>query len=475
MSGARMKHRHLLFLLLFSGLLIFIRCGSTAPPAQSQPQVVVTVDSAAVIRQVEPGLILGANLGCWVSNTKLGAPTQALFRDLRPSVARFPGGNLSNNYCWVTQKVSDNNHVQWDDWSWGIDVGQYIAFLKAIGCVPMFSLNPFDHTIDGQAHSAVSEASDLAGLFVANGFSGAYYEVGNENDGSWNPMLSLDAYTDRFVLLTTAVKAADPAAQSLGPVVSGYNMTWINGFLDGLQGRGALGLLDWISYHHYGGWIANDNQNRINLDDPQAFGQELVTIRNTLAAHGASRVRIAVTEMNAAIWGDGCTRDQFTINQGLWLADALGACFLGADAANVWIHLHPGADPHSLIDDGPDPPAPTRNYWPVALAAQTLSSSIPTAMVSVLTVTLNTQPAAMSGYAVRKSDGSLGVLLINKSTQSLDVAIDLPDLPQSVIGRRIGQTEYEAVSGPALMTVKVESRRVRCTVPGSSIAGFDIR
>jgi len=97
MSGAMMKHRHLLFLLLFSGLLIFIRCGSTAPPVQSQPQVVVTVDAAAVIRQVEPGLILGANLGCWVSNTKLGAPTQALFRDLRPSVARFPGGNLSRD------------------------------------------------------------------------------------------------------------------------------------------------------------------------------------------------------------------------------------------------------------------------------------------------------------------------------------------------------------------------------------------
>jgi hypothetical protein len=81
----------------------------------------------------------------------------------------------------------------------------------------------------------------------------------------------------------------------------------------------------------------------------------------------------------------------------------------------------------------------------------------------------------MTGYAVRKNDGSLGVLLINKSTQSLDVAVDLPAAPQSVSGRRIGWTEYEAVSGPVLMSVQVASRRVRCTVPGSSIAGFDIR
>jgi hypothetical protein len=471
----KIKSSGLFFLPLLFGLLFSSGCESTgSPPPQDQPDVVVNVD-AAVIRQVQPGTILGANLGCWVSNTKLGTETQNLFEALRPSVARFPGGNLSNNYCWVTQKVSDNNHVQWEDWSWGINVDQYVAFTKAIGCVPMFSLNPFDHTIDGQAHSASSEASALARLFVDNGFSGAYYEVGNENDGSWNPMLSLDEYTDRFVLLTLAVKSVDPAAQSMGPVVSGYNMTWINGFLDRLQSRGALALLDWISYHHYGGWIANDNQNGINLDDPQAFGQELTTIRNALAARGASRIKIAVTEMNAAIWQEGCTRDQFTIKQGLWLADALGACFLEADAANVWIHLHPGSDPHSLIDDGPDPPRPTMNYWPVALTAQTLSSSVPTAPVSVLTVSLNTQSSVMTGYAVRRSDGSLGVLLLNKGSQNLDVAVDLPAAPQSVTGRRITRTEYEAASGPAALSVQVNGRRVRCTVPGSSIVGLESR
>ena len=464
-----------LLLLLLPGLLLFARCDSAAPPAEEQPQVIVTVDAATVLRQVRPGLILGANLGCWVSNTKLGTRTRELFMDLRPSVARFPGGNMSNNYCWVTQKVSDNNHVQWDDWSWGIDVRQYVAFLKAIGCVPMFSLNPFDHTIDGQAHSASGEAADLARLFVAEGFAGAYYEVGNENDGSWNPMLSLDAYTDRFVLLTTAVKSVDPGAQSMGPVVSGFNMTWINGFLDRLEARGAMGLLDWISYHHYGGWIANDNQNMIDLDDPQAFGRELTDIRSALAARGASRVKIAVTEMNAAIWGDGCTRDQFTIHQGLWLADALGATFLGADAANVWIHLHPGADPHSLIDDGPDPPAPTRNYWPVALTAQTLSSSDPAVPVSVLAVTLDVQASVMTAYAVRKADGTLGLLLLNKGLSTLDVAVDLGSAPQNVTGRRISRAEYESGSGPSVLSVGVVSRRLRFAVPGSTVAGLEIR
>ena len=469
-----MKRRLLVPLFLLLPTLLLTRCQSESSP-EPGVDVVVTVDGSTVLRELEPGLLLGANLGAWVLNTKLGAMTQVLFRDLRPSVARFPGGNMSNNYCWVTQKVSGNDHVHWDDWSWGIGIDQYIAFLKAIGCVPMFSLNPFDHTIDGEVHSAASEAADLARLFVAEGFAGAYYEVGNENDGSWNPMLSINEYTDRFILLMTAVKAVDPSSRSMGPVVSGYNMTWINGFLNRLQSLGALDLLDWVSYHHYGGWISNSNQNGIDRDDPQDFGSELETIRNALASRGLSRVKIAVTEMNAAIWDEGCTRGQFTIEQGLWLADALGVSLMKADAANVWIHLHPGADPHSLIDDGATPPRPTKNYWPVALPAQTLSSSDPAAPVAVLAVTLDIELSAVTGYVVRKADGSLGVLLINKGGQSLEVAVDLPASPRGVTARRFGRAEYDAGSGPAHLSVRVESRRVTITLPATSMVGLEVR
>jgi hypothetical protein len=462
-------------LLFLVGAFVFTGCQSTGPPTGDEPDVTITIDGNSVLRTITPGLIFGANLGAWVSNTKLGTTTQDLFEALRPSVGRFPGGNISNNYCWVDQKVSDNDHLVWEDWSWGISVDQYIVFLKAIGCVPMFSLNPFDHTIDGEAHGAAAEAADLARLFVDEGFAGAYYEVGNENDGSWNPMLSINDYTDRFVLLVRAVKTIDPMARSMGPVVSGYNMTWINGFLDRLALLGATGLLDWISYHHYGGWISNSNQNVIDLDDPQDYGDDLGTIRSALDSRGLSRVKIAVTEMNAAIWDTGCTRGQFTIEQGLWLADALGVSLMKADAANVWIHLHPGTDPHSLIDSEATPPGITKNYWPVALPAQTLSSSDPAEPVEILALTRGVGDSVMTGYAVRKADGDLGILLVNKSDRSLDVAVNLPAIPQGVVGRRLGQTDYESLAGPAQVSVTVDLRRVKFTVPTKSIVGLDVR
>lgn len=460
--------------LLVTAMAAVIACQTNATPERGV-DVVAKVSGSQVLREIAPGLIFGANFGAWVSSTKLGTSTQNLVKALRPSVGRFPGGNISNNFCWVTQKVSGNDHLVWEDWSWGTDVGQYLAFLKAVSAVPMFSLMPFDHTIDGQPHDAVSEASALAQRFVSEGFAGAFYEVGNENDGSWNPMLSVADYADRFVLLTRAVKLADPTAQSMGPVVSGFDMAWIAGFLDRLATLGATDLLDWVSYHHYGSWISNSNQDGIDLNDPQDLADELETIRYALSSRDLGRVKIAVNEMNAAIWDTGCTRDQFTIKQGLWLADALGVSLVGADAANVWIHLHPGTDPHALIDSESTPPRPTRNYWPVALAAQTLSSADPAAPVEVLAIDLDVASSAMTGYAVRKPGSGLGVLLVNKSDQSLEVEVDLPSIPRSVTGRRIGPAEYDAAAGPAAVTVPVESLRATVTVPAMSIVGLDVR
>lgn len=435
----------------------------------------VKVSGSSVLRTISPGLVFGANFGAWVSDAKLGTATRDLVKALRPSVGRFPGGNIANDFCWVTQQVSGNDHQVWEDWSWGIDVHEFLAFLKTIGAVPMFSLMPFDHTIDGQPHSAASEADALARLFVAQGFAGASYEVGNENDGSWNPQLSISDYTDRFVLLARAVKAVDPTAQLMGPVVSSYNMTWIRGFLDRLAALGATDLLDWISYHHYGGWISNTNTNGIDLDDPQALADELQTIRNELAGRSLARVRIAVTEANAAIWDTGCTRGQFTIKQGLWLADALGVLFAGADAANVWIHLETGTDPHSLIDSDADPPAPTKNYWPVALTAQTLAATDPAAAIEVLSVDVDLGPAVLTGYAARKPGTGLGVLLVNKADRALAIEVDLPSIPRTVSARVVGAAEYAAGTGPAALTVAVDGEKASLTLPATSIVGLDVR
>jgi len=467
--------RPLRFTALLSGLAVAVlaACQSQSTP-EPGVDAVATVGSAAV-RTIEPGLVFGANFGAWVASGKLGTGTQDLVRALRPSVARFPGGNISNNFCWVEQRVSGNDHLVWEDWSWGTSTDQFLSLLPAIGARPMFSLMPFDHTIDGQAHSAAAEAEGLARRFLAAGHAGAYYEVGNENEGSWNPLLTVNEYTDRFVLLGGAVKTIDPTARLMGPVSGSVDLARINAFLDRLSALSATELLDGISCHHYGGWISNSNAETIDLNDPQDLGDALQAVRNALAGRGLGRVKIAVTEINAAIWDTGCTRDQFTVAQGLWLADALGVLMEKADAANVWIHLHPGTDPHSLIDSEADPPGPTRNYWPVALAAWALAGADPAAPVEVLPVALDTATSVMTGYAVRKADGSLGVMLINKTGQALAVAVDLPETPRSAAGRRLGLEEYNAAAGSIATSVSISGRRATLSVPATAIVALDVR
>jgi hypothetical protein len=287
-------------------------------------------------------------------------------------------------------------------------------------------------------------------------------------------MLTVNEYADRFVQLAMAVKSVDPTARLMGPVGSGVS-GWIGDFLDRLTLLGATGLLDWISFHRYGGWISNSNTNGISLNDPQQYADDLAAIRADLDGRGLGRVKIAVTEINAAIWDTGCTRDQFTIKQGLWLADALGVSLLQADAANVWIHLHPGVDPHALIDSEATPPAITKNYWPVALPAQTLSSADPAAPVDVLAVTRDLGDPVMTVYAVRKADGSLGVLILNKSDRAYDVAVNLPAYPQTVTARRIGQAEYAAGTGPVPASARIDARRILISVPAKSIVGLEVR
>ena len=90
-------------------------------------------------------------------------------------------------------------------------------------------------------------------------------------------------------------------------------------------------------------------------------------------------------------------------------------------------------------------------------------------------MTLDAEPSVVTGYAVRKSDGSLGVLLINKGGQSLEVAVDLPASPRGVTARRFGRAEYDAGSGPAQLSVRVESRRVTITLPATSMVGLEVR
>jgi hypothetical protein len=450
-------------------------CGEDSPATPSEGVVAAEVDvrTSSALRVVEPGLILGGNMAAWVASGKLNPPTDGYVGALGSGILRFPGGNLSNSYCWVTERASDKDLSVWSDWSWGTNVEQYLAFVRRVGCAPMYSVNPFDHTIDGERHFAADEARALVRRFLDRGFAGAYYEVGNENDGTWNPMLSVDEYAERYVLIADSIKSEDPSARMIGPVASGYSREYVDGFIDRIAARGRLDLLDLVSYHTYGGWIANDNSNLVNLSHPQSLGPEIQVVRAKLESVGAGHVGVAVTEYNAAIWAEGCDRDKFSIRQALWLVDYMGELFRHADMGNVWITLHPGQDPHSLIDDQSAPPRRTRNYWPCLLVRQTLVGDDPGALVSVLETVTELPSSRLTAHATLRGDNGVGVLLINKSRESILARLSVRERGNcgGATASLLDEPVYQAGNGPSSVAMSCSGDSLSVTLPGLSVVG----
>jgi hypothetical protein len=305
---------------------------------------------------------------------------------------------------------------------------------------------------------------------VSSGYAGAFYEVGNENDGSWNPMLSPPDYVDRFVTFAEAVKREDPSARMLGPVGSGTEAAWRDGFIDGLASRNKLSLLDYFAFHYYGGWISNSNSAGINLAGPQDVAGYVKAIRDRLAARGGSGIGVALTEYNAAIWDTGATRGQNTIEQGLWLADTAGELFGCIDLGNVWIDVT-GDDPHAMLSAKTTPPVRTKNYWPMYVVARTLGLGRRDPAVDVLPASGELAASRATVHAVRGADGAVGVLLVNKS-DALSAEVALSGRPCSAASAlKLDGELYAAGGGPAAASATCTGTTLTVDLPKLSVVG----
>ena len=179
-----------------------------APP----PSVVnVTVDPKQKIRKVDRRMF-GLNAAVW--DSVFGTPTtQQLLTELNNQALRFPGGSLSDVYHWQTN-MSDGQTFQW--------------------------ANSFDNFIQiaAQTHAAVyitanygtgtpEEAAEwVRTANVVNKRNVRYWEIGNENYGSWeadNNTRPHDpvTYANRFKEYWRQMKAVDPSIKIGAVVVTG--------------------------------------------------------------------------------------------------------------------------------------------------------------------------------------------------------------------------------------------------------------
>lgn len=238
-------------LLAFSTLAAPSFAASPATPAI--PRAVTTPFKAKVVIDTEPSLrtmhprrIGGTNLALW--NDKIHF-TDPLLRqwvsELGTGLIRLPGGSWSNAYYWNghgvrntkgdvdSSRVGPDGYpaVDYSDYAPGfmvdaktlkpgsgfhgnVDVKTLHDYIKATpGAVALPSLNA------GTARPL--EAAEWAKWAKAQGYTSAYWHVGNELGGSWEPgtflpdgsTITPEIFVSRFNAIADAVHAVDPTAK----------------------------------------------------------------------------------------------------------------------------------------------------------------------------------------------------------------------------------------------------------------------
>ena len=235
-----------------------------------------------------------------------------LAKEIKMSVARFPGGCGAHHYDWK-KAVGDNRK----HFLYGLD--EYFASIEPIGAIPLITVSYFSGDEKDAAdlveylNAACDGTNPNGGIDWAkqrskNGhhspYDVKYFEFGNEvYHGDHRMIKEVDPaeYADRYLRYYTAMKDVDPSIQ-IG-VVLGYD-EWDRPVLEAIKDKIDFGIV-----HLYPAPEANEltislmNPKDIvgqALDMPEVrYRQEAERILAILDHTAAEEVPLAVTEYNA--------------------------------------------------------------------------------------------------------------------------------------------------------------------------------
>src|SRR5437016_1880573 len=203
------------------GFWIQDRSGATIPTfyvddisltAVPPPSVVnISVNAAQTIRTVD-ARHFGVNAAVW--DGVFDTPTTiSLLSEMGNQALRFPGGSLSDEYHWQSNTTGSNT------WQWATSFDEFAHVATATAAQVFITVN--------YGSGTPAEAADWVRYGnVTKGYHFQYWEIGNENYGSWetdNSARPHDPYTyaSRFKDYFYQMKAVDPTAKIGAVIVTG--------------------------------------------------------------------------------------------------------------------------------------------------------------------------------------------------------------------------------------------------------------
>jgi len=413
----------------------------TLNPYAAPTKVTVKVAANSKVRTVD-SRILGINTAVW-DNDFASATCKSRIAESGVTTLRFPGGSLSDTYHWKTNTTDGNT------WTWTTSFDTFAGVAKGVSAQAFITVNY------GSGNSAEA-AQWVAYSNITKKYGFKYWEVGNENYGTWesdNHTRKNDPYTyaGQFVKYYQQMKAKDPTIK-VGAVANPGEDTFVN-FTDrpatnprtGAKHNGwtpvmlatmkKLGVTpDFLVYHRYPQNEGTECDFSL-LQTGGSWATDLADLRQQLTDYlgaAGANVELTCTENNSTPSGHQSKQMTSLIN-GLFLADSVGTVLQTECNAYIWWDLINGQDFsgnngswlygwRNYGDYGMMSPSPTFDRYP-QFYVQKLLSKFTAGGDSVVTTT--STYGLLTAYSTKRADGSVRVMLVNKSpnaTLSTDIA-----------------------------------------------------
>lgn len=399
--------------------------------------ITITVDTTANVRTVDLRHF-GVNTAIW-DNLLDTTATKAAMVKAGYRMFRYPGGSASDSYHWQTNRSDGNT------WSWAIGFDQFADAAAAVSGQSYITTN--------YGSGTPTEAAAWVTYSKSKKYGFKYWEVGNECYGTWENDTHTRkndpwTYGQQFALFATPMRGADgtikvgavalpgedqpsPPLFTDHPATNPRTKVKHNGWTPVMLATMAAEKVypDFIVYHRYPE-NTGDECDYTLLQTGYTWASDVANLRQQLndylGAAQAAKIEIICDENNEA--GNGSGKQSVSLVDGLFLADSFGNMLNTECNALVFWDLFNDQDPSGNMgawlygwrlygDYGQLDPS--GNPYP-AYYVQELLSKYASPGDTVLTCTSSN--SYVSSFAVKHSDGSVAVMVINKhATEGLPV------------------------------------------------------
>ncbi len=410
-----------------------IQLTALPPPAV----VHLTVDATQTVRTADPRQF-GVNTAIWDSILDT-SNTISLFTEMNNQALRFPGGSASDDYHWSSNSSGTNS------WSWATSYENFADV--AISTHAQVFI-----TVNYGSGSPTEAASWVQYYNVVRNYGFKYWEVGNENYGSWETDETAqphDAYTyaSRFQSYASQMKAVDSSVKVGAVVVTGEdsyaNYTnhpalnprtgqshngWTPVLLTTLKNLGVTP--DFVIYHRYAQSPSAEN-DALLLQSSSTWSNDAADLRQQLTDYlgtAATNVELVCTENNSVYTNPG--KQTTSLVNGLFLADSLGHALQTEFNAVIWWDTRNGQESGNNNDPSLYGWRPYGDYGIVDSANSAgPADRYPTYYVAKLLQTFarggdqivraTSDYVLLSAYAAKPANGALTLLVLNKSSTNV--------------------------------------------------------